>query len=340
MFRRLTRNHSRMTLAACIAMSGVAAWGLAHTEDSGTATAGQPQTPAYAGGLPRPAAAGEAAAHRASAKAAAGTRWENAYGYLCSTGPRVFNNVLDAPIEPQTIFDDVSIVGDRGTAVFALKSTAGVVLIDSSYPTKTESVLLPSLIKLGIDPSSVKYILLTHGHSDHYGGARYFQSSYGTHVVASAADWDLIANAPGAPARDISVGDGDQILLGDLRIKTYLLPGHTPGTLGFIFPVHDQGNIRTAGLFGGIILGAGHATDTELREYVRSLAHFADVAKKNHVNVEIQNHPLFDDTWTKAGILQSRAAGTSNPFVIGEPSYQAFLTVISQCMQATLMERT
>src|ERR1700676_2034050 len=136
-----------------------------------------------------------AAAHRAAAKEAAGTRWGNADGFLCakSVRPSMPN---DETIKPQWIFDDVAIIGDRSTVMYVLKTSAGIMLIDSGYSTKVDSVLLPSLSQLGIEPATIKYILIAHGHPDHFGGAPYFQTHYGTRVVASSADWDVMSRPP------------------------------------------------------------------------------------------------------------------------------------------------
>ena len=62
--------------------------------------------------------------------------------------------------------------------------------------------LEPGLRSLGMDPADIKYALITHGHWDHYGGARYLQERYGTRIGLSAADWDLLDRAPvGGPER-------------------------------------------------------------------------------------------------------------------------------------------
>ena len=297
-----------------------------------------------------------AAAHRDAAKAAAGTLWENAYGYLCGAAPHRPNQVTDEAIEPQWIFDDVAVLGDRGTVIYAIKTAAGVLLIDSGYSTRVESLLLPSLAKLGIDPATVKYVLITHGHPDHFGGALYLQQHYGARVVASATDWQLMAGAPSwlppkvepwmvapGPARDVVgdvvVADGDEIVLGKLHVRAYLVPGHTPGALGFVFPVKDRGDIRMAALFGGLILSGGRISDDGLRQYIDSLAHFAEVTHRARVEVELENHTLFDDTWTKAAALAARKPGDPNPFVVGDRDYQAFLRVLSECTGAELDQR-
>ena len=50
---------------------------------------------------------------------------------------------------------------------------------------------------------------------------------------------------------DCYVDDGDVISLGDHWIRVLFTPGHTPGGLNFIFPVHDNGVEHMAGMWGG-----------------------------------------------------------------------------------------
>ncbi len=295
----------------------------------------------------------EAAAHRAAAEKAAGSQWKSEYGFYCEPGPQHRMKFPDEPIEPQWIFENVALIGDRSSVIFVLKTSAGIMLIDSGYSDKVEQLLLPSLAKLSINPASVKTLVITHGHPDHYGGAAYFQEHFGTRVVASAADWDLITaehtvppqERPQAwmvakgPSRDMVIGDGEQIVLGDMRVRAFLIPGHTPGSLGFIFPVKDADHTRIAAIFGGSILSESHSDNEVLSQYVQSLAHFSEVTRAAKVDVELQNHPVFDETWTKAKTLSERKAGEPNPFVVGTDEYQNFLTVMSQCTQALMGQR-
>jgi metallo-beta-lactamase class B len=101
---------------------------------------------------------------------------------------------------------------------------------------------------LGLNPADVKVIVLGHGHADHFGNAAYFQEKYGTKVYLSAADWNLIENPPpgrngqpaappqGAPKHDQVASEGQAIVLGDFKMTPISIPGHTPGSTGYIFP--------------------------------------------------------------------------------------------------------
>ena len=90
------------------------------------------------------------------------------------------------------LFDNVYAVGNSEATVYAITSSQGIILIDSGYTDRVESVVIAGLKKAGLDPASVKYVLLGHGHADHFGGARYFQEHYGSKVGTTAADWAVI----------------------------------------------------------------------------------------------------------------------------------------------------
>jgi metallo-beta-lactamase class B len=109
--------------------------------------------------------------------------------------------------------------------------------------------------------------------------------------------------------------------------------------LALIFSVFDKGQKHTAGIFGGTVLSAGFVTLDGLRQYIDSVQRYARIAAENHVDVEIQNHPLMDGFAERLGQLKMRTPQSAHPFVIGEAAYAAFLTVISECSQAQLLRK-
>jgi metallo-beta-lactamase class B len=286
------------------------------------------------------------------ARAAAGSEWGQTVEFFCGNSGRA-NRADDPEIRPTRVFDDLHALGRTGTVVWALRTPAGILLIDAGYPDQLESVLLPQMRAAGLDPNDVRYVLVGHGHADHFGGASYFQQR-GARVALSAADWDLIENPPappaGAPAapaaaglppprRDVVVADGEPISFGGVEITPVLIPGHTPGALGFVFRVADGGRTHTAALFGGSILLVSRIPDEGLRQYVQSLERFGAVTRRLGVDVEIQNHPLYDGFETKLARLSTRQADAPHPFVVGTDAYQRFLTVMSECANAQLARR-
>src|SRR6185369_7222570 len=270
----------------------------------------------------------QSTAHTNAAKKIAGDDafLANPYNFFCVAGNARAQNNNAPDLDPTKLFDNVYAVGNSETAVYALTSSEGIVLLDAGFENKAEA-LVQQIQKLGLDPARVKYILLGHGHADHFGGSKYFQDKYGTKIAATAADWDLI-NAParggggGAkPTKDVVLAENQPFKFGDLTITPIEIPGHTPGSLAFIFPVKDKGTTRIAGLFGGTVLTTGILTTDALKQYIQSIAHYLETAKKMNVEVEVQNHPIFDGMPEKLAKLKTAKPAEPSPFVIGNDRY-------------------
>jgi len=300
---------------------------------------------------PRPDNA-QSLAHIDAAKKIAGNDpfLSNPFNFYCIAGKaRPQNNAAPA-LEPVQLFDNLYAFGNSETVVYGLTTSNGIILFDSGLVDRTESEVVAGMQKLGLDPTKVKYILLGHGHADHFGGAKYFQDHYGTQVATTAADWDLI-NAPNPPAnptpntnqakprQDVVLVGGQPFKLGDVTITTIAIPGHTPGSLAYIFPVKDKGKTRTAGLFGGAILTSNIITTDGLKQYVQSVGNYLDVAKKMKVEVEIQNHPIFDGMPDKLARLRSAKKDETNPFIVGTERYLKMWNIVSECIQAEIARR-
>ena len=95
-----------------------------------------------------------------------------------------------------------------------------------------------------------------------------------------------------------------------------------------------------AGMFGGTVLASAYTPPAGLEQYVASIAHYLDVAAKENVSVEIQNHPIFDDMPGRLAALAARAPGQPHPFVMGAERYQRFWRIVSECMQADIIRKS
>jgi len=293
------------------------------------------------------AADAEIARHIENARELAGADVTAPFEFFCVPGNARPNSREAPALQPVRLFDNLYVLGNSETVVHAITTSGGIVLIDSGFADEVETLVVPGLVELGLDPADVKIVLLGHGHADHYGGASYFQSRYGARVGTTEADWDTIAQAqksgrPGAepaPSRDLILREGEPIVLGDTAISPIDIPGHTPGALAFVFPVLDHGERHVAGLFGATVLAAGFVSTAGLEQYVDSIAHYVEVAARLDVDVEIQNHPIFDDTPARLAALAARRAGEPNPFVMGTDRYVRFWKIVSECMQAEILRR-
>ncbi|MBT5560349.1 MAG: MBL fold metallo-hydrolase [Proteobacteria bacterium] len=280
------------------------------------------------------------------ARETAGTHWQAAYDFLCAPAPSVGTPNQSPIVEPTQIFDNLFVIGRSGTVVYALQTSEGLILIDAGYRGQEESVLLPGLAALGLQPEDIKLVIVAHGHGDHYGGARYLQENYGARVALSAADWAVLdtarASEDGAltvPNEDMIVTEGESISLGNTEVLPVLIPGHTPGSIGLVFNVRDGDTKHTAALFGGTILIASRISSEGLQQYVDSVAHFSEITSNMGATVELQNHPIFDNMPAKLAALKTRQSNDEHPFVIGESAYQSYLGVIAECTNVELSRR-
>jgi metallo-beta-lactamase class B len=283
------------------------------------------------------------------AKKAGGPMWTGEEHFFCEA-PRA-NSPTDPPIEPAKIFDNVYVIGNQGTVAYLIRTSEGLLMIDALPADQTDTQLLAGFQKLGLDPAQVKMIVVGHGHADHFGGSAYFQEHYGTKVYIAAADWDLMEHPPAGrggakkgpqatlPKHDQLITEGQPIVLGDFRVMPVAVPGHTPGSMGFIFPVKDNGKTYVAAMYAGTVLTPGIVSDEGLSTYRRSVAHFKEETKKSKVEVELQNHPLMDPIQDKLDKLKSRKKGEPNPFVVGQGNYQKFLDVMAACTDVNIARR-
>jgi metallo-beta-lactamase class B len=284
------------------------------------------------------------------AKKVAGSKWADEAHFFCEA-PRA-NRADDPLIPPTEIFDGVYILGNAGTVAYVIKTSAGLMMIDAMGANQVDTQVLPAFQKLGLNPADVKIIVMGHGHADHFGGSPYFQDHYGSKVYISTADWDMMEHPPAGrggdkkkgppqvlPKHDADVKEGEPIVLGDFKLMPVAIPGHTPGAMGYIFAIKDNGKPHVAALYGGTVLTPGPVSTDNLKLYVQSVKKFEVEAKKAKVDSILQNHPLMYPLPAMLDQLQSRKKGGPNPFIVGQGEYQKFLQTMEVCSEANVARR-
>ncbi|MBR2674613.1 MAG: MBL fold metallo-hydrolase [Mogibacterium sp.] len=78
---------------------------------------------------------------------------------------------------------------------------------------------------------SLKYLLLTHGHHDHFNAVSDYLNEYKDVVFAAPSGDKAIMKS--CPEAHIWLKDGDEIALGETTLKVIATPGHTAGGICF-----------------------------------------------------------------------------------------------------------
>jgi metallo-beta-lactamase class B len=295
-------------------------------------------------------------AHFAGAKAAAGEDFQNLYTFQCTgPGPRAAAGPAAAAgrgpaggprpqgppdrstwhTEPVKVFDNLYFFGQTEYSVWAITTSQGIIVLDTIFDYSVEDEVVDGMKKLGLDPANIKYAVVSHAHPDHDGGARFLQEHYGTRVIMSPADWDVLDKRTNGtkPKRDIEATDGQKLTLGDTTVTLYITPGHTPGTISSVFTVKDNGTPHVVALWGGVGLNAERAS---LQKYIASAQRFSGIVKQAGADVIIANHTDWDHTKVNLPILAKHTPGTPNPYIVGNAKALNFLKVAEECATARL----
>jgi metallo-beta-lactamase class B len=238
------------------------------------------------------------------------------------------------------VFDNLYFVGTRIHSAWALTTNDGIVLIDTLFDYAVEPEIVEGLTTLGLDPRSVKYVLISHAHGDHDQGAALLQSRYRAKIVMGAADWDATlqrpASAPGGvPKRDVVVGaEGMKITLGDTTVDVIATPGHTPGTLSYIFPVRDSGRPMVVAYAGGTAFNFPRRAEN-FAIYRDSQRTMTKAAAAAGATVVMTNHTEFDRAYDRARLAQlPRTAGEKHPYETDAAAVLRYFELAADCAEA------
>jgi metallo-beta-lactamase class B len=296
--------------------------------------------------------------HIAAARAAAGQDYRATFVNLClpspprGSGPGPARGGAAAPpatpdratwyAPPFKVFDNLYWLGTRQHSSWALQTSAGIIIIDTNFAWATGPEIIEGINTLGLNPRDIKYVIISHAHGDHDQGAAELQKRFGAQVVMGTPDWDATLQRPatapgGVPKRDVAVGpEGRKLTLGDTSVEIVATPGHTPGTLSYVFPVKDRGRTLMVAYSGGTLTGAFGTDGARWDEYVASQRKIAKVAADAKASVMLSNHSEYDGAYTKARLIAApRQPGEDHPFIVGTDAVQRYFTVMAECAMAS-----
>lgn len=135
------------------------------------------------------------------------------------------------------------------SVVYVIETSAGPVLIDAGLEADHENVR-QGVVDLGLDPSQIQAVFLTHAHGDHSMGAMAIRAESGAKIHAGRRDADVLRRGgpweaifskfdmPGVETRpvevDVELDGGETLTFGDTTIQVIGTPGHTPGSLCYL----------------------------------------------------------------------------------------------------------
>jgi metallo-beta-lactamase class B len=301
--------------------------------------------------------------HVAAAKAAAGTEYAGIATRLCTPpeppAPRTTPATPRAPgapakdtwfAKPVKVFDNLYFVGQSEYSAWAVTTSGGIIIIDPIFDYSVEDEVVAGLKSFGLDPNTIKYVLVSHAHYDHVGGASYLQDRFNAKVIMSDADWTLLEGTRATwrkPKRELVATDGQKLTLGETTLSLHITPGHTLGTISTLIPVLDGGRRHVAAYWGGTAFNwvtnrTSYITPERddrfwFNSYINSAQRFRTLARNAGADVVISNHTAFDGSKTKLPAMATRRAGDPHPYVVGADSVARYLTVAEECAKAGLL---
>lgn len=133
---------------------------------------------------------------------------------------------------------------EREVNSYVLLSGNEAAVIDPGAP--------PAKLQEQLGEATLRWILVTHGHPGHLAGKDELKEATGAETAMSVADAKLFLRSA-----DRYLIEGDELDLGEMKIRVIHTPGHTPGSLSFLVANHlFTGDTLLAGGIGKELPGS------------------------------------------------------------------------------------
>ena len=230
---------------------------------------------------------------------------------------QVWWNAANAPWvlhrEPFRVAPHVYYVGNTWVGAYLLDGGDELALIDTTTFEDYYQVV-EGVWEMGFDVRRIKKILLSHCHVDHVGGVNQQKRISSAETWLSAADaefmnhpanrgTDSMFKNPEFPV-DHLYDDGSFIPVGQLKVRTRLSPGHTPGTTSFFIEDQDEeGNTLIVAMHGGVgtnTMDDGYFEKNGLDKNLRrQFIDGCEAMKAIHVDISLPSHPAHGDLFQR-----------------------------------------
>lgn len=235
------------------------------------------------------------------------------------------NTPKDQKVAPWKPFDNVDYVGICWVSAWLIETDEGSVLIDTLYGPHIKQ-LISNLKSTGVDFADIKYVLMTHGHFDHAGGAmalkpllpnaKFVMSQGGWEEAQESAKKSFARRAWQMIDADLVLKDGESVELGGNKFTLVETPGHTWGTASYLYDVKDGDNTHRAVTIGGLGLNAIKGPE-QVEAYIKSVDRIRDMVDENGAKVEVHltTHGFSNNLDEDRQTHLARKDGEANVFV-------------------------
>jgi metallo-beta-lactamase class B len=241
------------------------------------------------------------------------------------------------PVQPFRIHGNTFYVGVRGLSSLLIATSGGLILLDGDLP-QSAPLIEANVRALGYRVREIRWILTSHGHSDHVGGIAALQRDSGAQVVASPSTAEALRLGHAVPD-DPQFGyvaegmvfpplqapvhllhDGEVLKLGETAITAHFTPGHTPGSTSWNWQSCDAGhclNLVYADSLNAISAPGFRYGAGRLARFRASIATVAALP----CDILVTVHPDVSGLWDK---LEARGKGVQPDPLIARDSCKAY----------------
>ena len=250
-----------------------------------------------------------------------------------------------APFKPFHIVGNIYYVGTKGLACYLIKTSAGLILIDTAMQ-ESVPIVRGNIEALGFKLRDIRIMLSSHAHFDHVAGHADMKAATGAQVYAMAGDVPLFESGgkkgfhPIGSFKPVKVDralrDGEVVRLGDTSLTAHLAAGHTEGNTAWTTTVEEAGRKYNVVFAASMSINPGvrmvnNPTWASVADaYAKSFA----MLKALPCDIFLGPHAPFFDMEAKVKRL-SAAKGGANPF-IDPAGYQKFLAELEKSYLAQI----
>lgn len=244
---------------------------------------------------------------------------------------------------PFRIAGNLYYVGNIWCSSHLIDTGDGLILLDTPCASGLAG-LLDNIWRLGFDPQNLKYIVISHAHTDHYGAVRALAHKTGATTFMGVVDARDMREHPERTLKldrdlgfynerfqaDVELADGDLIRLGNTCIRCVLTPGHTIGTMSHFWTLVHEGTPLRVGIYGGagfVTISKQALEDSGLPQSLQeTFKQSIDKVWSEEVDIMLGNHPFHNDTYQK----HQRTVEEGENAFIDASEWRRFLTELRE----------